>query len=140
MDYTHEITYLVRNEEDSSCISTLLRKIGAEIEHEDALKKIQLAYPIKKEAFAFLGVIRFRADASRMPELNENFCAEERIIRFLLTHPLQVQAEPGGEGRAREARPSGRGSAEGRRFSSAQTSPQTLSNEALQEKIEEILQ
>lgn len=140
MSYTHEITYLVRNEEDASFVPSHLQKIGAEMERGEALRKIQLAYPIKKESFVFLGIIRFRADASRLSELHANLRLEDRILRYLITRPARLRAEAHGERGAREGLPLGRGPMEGRRSFSAPPIPQILSNEALQEKIEEILQ
>ena len=65
--------------------------------------------------------------------------SEDCVLRFLITRPTRLQAEARvGDRGAREGRPSGRGFSEGRR--PGQIPTQTLSNEALQEKIEEILQ
>ena len=140
MNHTHELTYLVKSEDDDSRVSELLSGAGAEIERADALRKIQLAYPIQREAFAFFGVMLFRADLDKIADLSAKLHSEGRILRFLITRATRSQPERKGDRAGREGRPSGKMSPDGRRSSSGQGFVQSLSNEALQEKIEEILQ
>ncbi len=138
MNYTHEITYLLKSEEDAPLVSEIIRGAGAHVEHEEPLRKIQLAYPIRREAFAFLGILRIRGEAPQITEFDSRLRGEDRILRYLITRPLFPRAA--GDRALREGRPSGGPATEGRRTFVSQPASHTLSNEALQEKIEEILQ
>ncbi|MDP3725158.1 MAG: 30S ribosomal protein S6 [Nanoarchaeota archaeon] len=136
----YEITYLAREEKDGPLLVGILAKHGVKIERENAPQKIQLAYPIKKELFAFLGVIRFQANPSGLLGLNTELLLEDRLLRYLITHPAPEEAESRGGDPSREGHPSKKRSPEARRPFTVSSPSRALSNEALQEKIEEILQ
>ena len=67
---TYELTYLVRDEKDVTLVRSFLDRFQGNVLEEDALRKVQLSYPIRKELFAFMGVIVFQMEKSNINELS----------------------------------------------------------------------
>ena len=87
---TYELTYLISSRLDENAIQmaradidSLINGIG-EIIKSEGPKDIALAYPIKKEKRAFLGVIMFRAEKKKVLEVKRKLDKENKILRFLL--------------------------------------------------------
>ncbi len=57
----YEISFLAKTDNDGKEIAELLKKHQALIIGEDNGLRIKLAYPIKKEEFAFFGCFQFSA-------------------------------------------------------------------------------
>ena len=130
----YEITLLFA-EEDSSSIKKVFAKNGIVVTDEKPLQKIQLTYPIKKYSQGFLGLFKFQALPAVLPVLFDNLKLEKNILRYLV-HSAIIKGEEkkfdirAGLDKKRTRRP----------VKEAQKSyDSVLTNEALQEKIEEIL-
>jgi len=132
----YEIAFLVKSEEDQEGIRKILRNFQLPVIDGDRISKIKLAYPIKKENFAYSGYLHFSGSPQDIGNLTESLKNEPKILRFsVITQPIVKKDEH----RVVE------------RVSSRQTqeaapqlpkkTPRTevLSNEALEKKLEEIL-
>lgn len=129
---SYEVSYLVKDESDASEITRILKQHEAEIIEEVSPKRITLAYKINKEAAAFFGYIVFSAGPENIPELNKNLETSKTIVRFLLITPPFTKQDITASTRPR--RPTVEKS------TSTRATNLPLSNEALEKKIEEILQ
>lgn len=145
----YELTFLVRAEEAAPEVLSALKKHGAEVTNQGTLARQRLAYPIKKETQAVLGSLTFRLDPADIAALDHDLRFNSHILRFLLITP--PVAKPQGivyERHLRPVRPaapSPAGAPEGERRvrEAAPKRPEPshgLSNEALEKKLEEILQ
>ena len=129
----YEVSFLIKTEVDKQAILKTLNSVKAQIVFESELKLIALAYKIKKESQAYFGWIQFSADPESISIVNSSFKTLP-ILRFLI-----VESASGG----RPAR-----SREGYQFKksvpAASEAPKerqgNLSNEALEQKLKEILQ
>ncbi len=129
----YEITYVVK-EENSAPIKDILEKHGAEILDDRPLEKIRLAYPIAKQEYGFLGTIVFAIDPGKTEAIAPDLKLEEGLIRNLITALTAEQSS------AENKRKSANAAAARRRKITKEKKPGLLTNEALEKKIEEILQ
>ncbi len=94
----YEITFILR-QEDLSEVKKILEKNKADITSEEELKKIRLSYPIKKQNYGFLGIIRFRVDPESVESIFSDMKLSENIIRYMVN---KIKAS--GEGKRAEQR------------------------------------
>ena len=81
----YEIGFLLKDEKDSEEVSEILNRHQATlIKPEERLPKIRLAYPIKKENFAFFGYFHFSANPNRLKELEEELKLNKKLMRFII--------------------------------------------------------
>jgi len=128
---SYEISYLIKDEASAKEVSRVLRQHEAEILEEVSPKSIALTYKIKKEPAALFGYTIFKAGPENIPELDKNLKTNPSILRFLIVTPPFSKQETSSS--LRRSRPIPERTGE-----SKPTLP--LSNEALEKKIEEILQ
>ncbi len=125
----YEISYLVTAPETEQEVLSVLKKNGAEITHQKAATSIVLAYPIKKHTSAYFGFCHFNVDAAAVEPIDATLRLHKGLIRFLIiTPPVKMAASGLFGGNGRPERPEKK-----------VTAPGALSNEALSEKLEEIL-
>lgn len=136
---TYELTYLVRDEKDAIILRSILDRFEGKVSEEDELRKLQLSYPIEKEQYAFLGVLVFTMERKHSAELTTALNLEERVLRYIITNPIVRTRSEGTEEIVLGGSPVASSQKEESPTSAPQESRDTLSNEALQEKIEEIL-
>jgi ribosomal protein S6 len=142
----YEIAVLVKNEEDLASVVELVRQHNAEIGAGPHAKKIALAYEIKKNKEAVFAYYAFQATSEDVKNLEHDLNTKAEVIRSLIiaspatsgagetpTTPLAAGAPMR---RPRITRTSPVTPSE----SSRPSAPRPLSNEALEKKIEEILQ
>ena len=133
----YELAVLVKKEEDLAGVTAFVRQHGIEDMGNFSAKKIALAYPIKKETEAIFAYATFHAFGDEVKALEKDFVNEKIVLRSLIM--LRPKMEEGG-GDGRDAGPR---KWQGMRPSSpveAKPASRPLSNEALEKKIEEILQ
>jgi len=133
----YEIAFLVKSEEDQEGIRKILRNFQLPVIDGDRISKIKLAYPIKKENFAYSGYLHFSGSPQDIGNLTESLKNEPKILRFsVITQPIVKKDE-----RRVVERVSSRQTQEAAPQLPKKT-PRTeaLSNEALEKKLEEILQ
>lgn len=132
----YEISFLVKDEADAENVARLLKQHGAEIATGGSLKPLVLAYKIKKQTHAYFGYAHFSALPSALPALQRDLETNPLILRFLVITPPFM--------RMRTYTPRMKPSSPVRQSVSLgdMTPPSSLplSNEALEKKIEEILQ
>lgn len=124
----YELSFLSKTEEGAKEIVELVRSLGGEITFESSVNKIALAYKINKEAAAFFGWIFFTALPKDVKGIKDSLALKGDILRTLLITPPFVKGKP----RPIGARPKPQ-------KTSPEKPAQPLSNEALEKKIEEIL-
>jgi ribosomal protein S6 len=132
----YEISFLTKEESSPDEVRKLLLRSGAEILLEGPVEKIALAYKIEKESSAYFGFFHFSFAPGAMPELQHELTTSPFVLRFLVITPPFVKAKPRPMGKPMKAKaPEAAVPTEKKAVPSL-----PLSNEALEKKIEEILQ
>jgi ribosomal protein S6 len=137
----YEISVLLKAEGDLANVLTFIAQHGGEVTSEAKARNLALAYEIKKHKEAVFAYCNFRAYPDEAKTLEHDLNSRPDVLRFLIiaSPPPAEKAVPamGAMRRGRRpTRPSGP-------VSDAVAKPQAprpLSNEALEKKIEEILQ
>lgn len=142
----YEIGFLLKSEDKRPEIKKILEGRKAEITEEGAVTGIKLAYPIKKENFAYFGYVRFLAEPSAVKEIDEEIKQNPALLRHLIViYPAKKISKIRKERRSFAAKESSI-----KKLSDAQTGAapvfkkprktETLTNEDLEKKLEEILE
>lgn len=132
----YEVSFWIPTE-DASGIKGMLEHHKASIISEKPLVKGRLAYPIQKEQYAFFGTFRFEIAPELIAPISNDLKLEKNIIRSFL-HRVNLQQEAAAK-RA-EGDPSKRRAKRGTREFGKKPEGDSLTNEAIEKKIEEILQ
>jgi len=99
---TYELTYIISPEITSEEAESKAKEIEAEIQKREGaiLAKINpsaktLAYPIKKTASGFFGVLEFQLEPENLNELKEAILKNKEIIRQMITikNPIKATKE-----------------------------------------------
>ncbi len=127
----YEITFHVL-EENADAVKKEIEKMKGVILEEKPFSKIALSYPIGKQSFTFCGIMMFETDPSSVGELNQNLKLSGGTVRHMI-HAIKEKKEGEKNTEKREKE----GPTPSMRIKSFDP---VLSNEALEKKIEEILQ
>lgn len=133
----YEIAFLVKSEEDQEGIIKILKNFQLPVIGGGRISKIKLAYPIKKENFAYSGYLYFSGSSQDIGNLTARLKNEPKILRFsVITQPIVKKderrvVERTSSRQAQEVTP---------QLPKKPTVTEALSNEALEKKLEEILQ
>ncbi len=140
----YELAILVKDEADMQGVLALLTQYNAEALSEPRAKKLALAYKIKKHTEAIFVSLTFRVFPDDAKNLERDLVTRKEIIRSLIMVAPKVSERP------TTATPSFPSMRRGRPTTPYATSApaaeakpapsRPLSNEALEKKIEEILQ
>lgn len=130
----YEIGFLVKDESDAAGIIKTIGGYKATVTNEGAIKRIQLAYPIKKATSACFGYVFFSSLPENITKLKDSLKINQNILRFLIVTPPIVATSFPTSKPIRKISPI-KSTLPVKKFESAQT----LSNEALEKKLEEIL-
>lgn len=131
----YEMSFLLQEEGGLSTVTKFVKDLGGEIEVGGPVAKITLSYPIKKEKSAFFGFLHFSMNPSGISQLTHEMETKPEILRHLIITPpfKKMETRPKMETpRAPERVPMERKPEPAR-------APETLTNEDLEKKIEEIL-
>ncbi len=130
----YEISFLLGSEDKIDDIRKLLSQHGVDIAQEFGEKKINLAYPIKHLTQALFFALRVSSGPEEIKLLEKDLRSNKNALRSLII-ALPVEKNVRGERAPRPAMPT-------RRTGVIQREPKArhLSNEAIEKKIEEILQ
>lgn len=124
----YEISFLLTSAEAEKEFANTLTKLGVELFFQKPAASIALAYKIKRHASAFFGYYHFRATPDVITQIKETLNLAPNVLRFLIvTPPVKPMMEQSGDRVSRVEKKA-----------AAPSSP-ILSNEALSEKLEEIL-
>lgn len=127
----YEIAFLARDEKEAEGVLGVIARFGAEVIFHGPVEKISLAYPIKKETSAYFGYFHFTLDSQKIASLARELRMNSAVIRFLIVSPPFVKTKAKIiQKTKRTPQPA----------VDRKIEPLPLSNEALEKKIEEILQ
>ncbi len=87
----YELAYLISadvSEEETKALQSkiigFVQDEGGVLDNEGAILKRKLAYPIKKQTLAYLGVLFFQVEPEKLANLEKKLKMESLILRFLL--------------------------------------------------------
>lgn len=130
----YEISFLCKEEGGPDELRKFIIRSGGEVLLEGPVERIALAYKIKKEAAAYFGYFHFSMEPAAVKAMESDLNTSAFVLRYLIITPPFVKPKPRGTGRPK---------AQGAPVQAAEKKPVEglpLSNEALEKKIEEILQ
>jgi len=134
----YEIGVLVRKEEDIPEVRRIVEQHGGGFTSEFQAKKIALAYPIEGETEGIFAFARFSAEPANAKQLEHDLTTANVVVRSLIVVPFKISR--------RDAVGASKKRAQAVRQPAPVIAPSsvpavhTLSNEALEKKIEEMLQ
>lgn len=131
----YEISFLVKDENGAATLVGHLTRFGAEIAGEGNIARVELAYPVRKYTSAYAGTLSCTVDAETISGIRDALNLDKDILRFLIVtppvsreHPPQASVKSAGQGNPPRPKVS------------PKPQPETaLSNDLLEEKLEEIL-
>lgn len=135
----YEVSFLAKSENGAATMIEHLTRFGAEILNEGNLKKMKLAYPIEKEESAYFGSMSCKLPRDTISKISDAVKLDKEIMRILIldSEPIREKTEEQSLGRAPneptrlvEQKPTRR----------VEQDDSVISNELLEEKLEEILQ
>lgn len=129
----YELAYLAQEENGADLVRAALVREGGEIFSENPAERITLVYKIAKQLQAYFGWFQFRLAPEALPALNHELKTKSGVLRFLIVTPPFVKSRPKFVPRPKQGPPAAEAE-------SRPVPPAPLSNEALERKIEEILQ
>lgn len=132
----YEISF-IQEGENEGVPKKVIEKHGGQIVEDKPLVRIRFAYPIKKQTQGFFGVMRFCIDPLKIGLIDADLKFEKEVLRAIIVQfsekdKNEEAALEGQENRLRRGK-----------FVRTERKPgyePALSNEALEKKIEEILQ
>lgn len=128
----YELGYLVVNSDDEAKILKLVESSGGEITDKRGAAQVKLAYPIQKHESAYFGACYFKADIPELKKIDEALKSDLEILRFILISRRFKKPQTKKE---EVIKPK-----EEQKSQTVQPAPVTaVTNEALEEKLEEIL-
>lgn len=134
----YELAFLVRGSEGTSAVEKMLNGYGAEITSRRTPAETVFAYPIKKNRQGYFGFFHFKAAPEEAGKITDALKLNPEVLRTLIVVSPVKKAEKARQPRsvselkspkAKVVEPAGVGSSVGG----------VLTNEALEEKLEEIL-
>jgi len=135
----YEIAFLVKSEEEQKKLFKILTDFQLTIINEGKLSKIKLAYPIKKQNFAYFGYLYFSGAPDVVNNLTKFLNNESSILRFIIISQPVIEKEKTLEKDSTTKKTSGKQTAKTTTISKKTVPIETLSNEVLEKKLEEIL-
>ncbi len=135
----YEISFVVANQEAGDDIKTILNQYGGEVFYSSPVAEIRLAYPIKKTSHAYFGFLHFRSSPEVVEKVTQSLKLKPAVLRTLLvTPPISKGGKPQRSPR-KEMKDQKIGAGADLATVAPSKSGGVLTNEALEEKLEEIL-
>lgn len=131
----YELAYLINDPKNLEEIKNLLNKLEVEIFNEGEVKKINLAYPVKKQTQAYFGYLNFSTEPSKILEIDKQLKFFNFLLRFLIMKMNKYYLKTILKDKVKEEKEDSKKVEE--KILEAESN--ILSNEALEKKIEEIL-
>jgi len=133
----YEISFLAKEESGLSEVQKTLVRAGAEVTMTGPLERIVLAYKIEGEVSAYFGFFHFASEPANIKDIEHDLTANSTVLRSLIVTPPFVKTRSRGLG-PKPKGPVPTEETQPERQAPVASGP--LSNEALEKKIEEILQ
>ena len=132
----YELSFLSKEEGGKEILLQWISRFGGEIVLEGPVESIVLSYPIEKQTSANFGFVHFNMAPDQAAELSKELKTAGIFLRFLVITPPSVKTNKprvsSSKNRPAEAAPAV--------VIERKSASDTLSNEDLEKKIEEILQ
>ncbi len=134
---TYEISFLAKDENGAASLAGHLTRLGAHIVSEGEFSKIQLAYPIEKQSTAYSSCVHIDINPEEVVNIRDALKLDDNILRFLIiTPPFYPEKQERISGEVKTNKPSYSYS---QRPTTKRQPDASLSNDLLEEKLEEIL-
>ena len=133
----YELSFLLKMPEAETEIADVLSQHQLEIFEKGPVSEIKLAYPIKKQNSAYFGFCYFRGQPEDAQKVSESLLLKPSVLRYLLITP-PVQSKPDISRRAPRPSVPVKPAAPAE-MDVKPPRQEILSNELLEEKLEEIL-
>ncbi len=130
----YELGFLVKDE-NVEPLKAVLAKNNASVYEESSLTKVSLAYPVKKETMAFFGYCRFTTSPEEAIKIQEALKFEPAVLRALFIKLSDKAGKAAKTGLSEPRKVIRRRETEVKK----EGAENSLSNEDLEKKIEEIL-
>lgn len=133
----YELSFLLKMPEAETEIADVLSQHQLEVFEKGPVSEIRLAYPIKKQNSAYFGFYYFRGQPENAQKVSESLLLKASVLRYLLiTPPAQSKTDvsrrvPRSAAPVKPAMPA--------EMDIKPPRQEILSNELLEEKLEEIL-
>ena len=126
----YELAYLVQNTEAESAVLDVATKHGGEIITHSPARFLALSYPVKKHTSGYFGVLKAKIAPEEVREISETLKLNPSVLRFMILVPARKKPE------VERVKPT---NLEKPRPTTPPPAANVLTNEALEEKLEEIL-
>lgn len=125
----YELTFLTANADHNAAIWAILKKYSIEPYYQSQPRSVRIAYEIKKQTAAYLSYCHFLAPAEDLKKIRHDLNFETNVLRYLIiTPPLKpFIRQPRQLSRTPET------------SQPPEKRATVLSNEVLEQKLEEIL-
>lgn len=125
---SYDLTVLL-SDEDTSFVEDLLKSNGVEKIDKD-VTKVNFAYEVSEETQGYMAVFKFKMNPESVDVINRKFKSEPSILRHLLLRDT-LKEKKGGSGKKKKR-------ASSSKKSKKKEGDEPLTNEAIEQKIEEI--
>ena len=125
---SYELSFLLKDPSSEKAILGLLSQYKASITNQSQVNALKLAYPIKKHTSAYFGYVNFEANPADVKTMSDTLRLNADVLRFLVVSALKPSKTTEKSELSRKPAKA-----------EPQLSGQALTNEALEEKLEEIL-
>lgn len=129
----YELSFLTKEETGPQEIVKLIKRFEGEITSEGSVEKIALAYKINHESAAYFGYVHMAMLPENVKPLDHELSVNPQVLRFMIITPPFVKGKP-----RPLMKPGAKSAPEAKADKKKAEAP--LTNEALEKKIEEILQ
>lgn len=132
----YEVSFVIKNQGDENSVADLLSQLEASVIYKSPVAEVYLSYPIKDNKHGYFGYFHFSAFPEAVDKMSAAFNLNHSILRFLIVAPPVGIAE-----KFHGQRPESRVSSRVKSAEVVSSAPKSgmLTNEALEEKLEEIL-
>ena len=97
----YELAYLLNPEiaeekldSETADLLKIISENGGKAVESNIPKKRWLAYPVKKQAQAYFGVVYFNADKENLDGIKKNLYFNKKVLRFLILNEPLKKPEP----------------------------------------------
>ncbi len=135
---SYEVSFLSKSEKGAAVIVEHLTRFGAEISSEGKIREMKISYPINRNESAYFGCIQCKIPTDAIGGIRDAVKLDKEILRVLIVSPLPERAK----GERPRMTPGVSSEAKGRTGAKEvmKSKPEAaLSNDLLEEKLEEIL-
>ncbi|MEK7115132.1 MAG: 30S ribosomal protein S6 [Patescibacteria group bacterium] len=136
----YEVSFLGLTENTAQEVADILAKYKARVLVAGPVKQIELAYTIKKHKTAFFAYFQFQSLPEAIKPLSDELSMKTDISRFLVVTPPIKKAIERNREKPFDATQDKSKETEPRAEEKISRAPEILSNELLEQKLEEILQ